>query len=364
MPTFTPGDTVPPTGVIGSSANLNDDALGTDITPAGWPTTGKATAVEVELTVTDAFSADGQVQVGISPPGSLASQVAGLSDAGGTFSGADGSVDQYRSGGTEAFFFDKFGGWRTEYVTHGASGTTSNRIVHTSTESPSGGFDIRAKVRAADWDSGPNGVICTSTTSLGSYYNRMAFDSSGLFFNTVGGPFWRVPLSSLSLTDGEWTWFRISYTGGDGYAYQSTDGSSWSLVDTKTSPGWSTYLTTTLNIGATNENDSGLDGDIAEVIVYDGHGDLIHDLALDAMGDSEERSWVSPVGSVYDNLPTGSRATGETISDTARVRLDFDAPIDMDDWRLIIDAQTGDVTVDEILLEVERASTGWKVGFL
>lgn len=49
MPTFTPGDTVPPTGLISSSPNINDDSLGTDITPVGWPTTGKATAVEVEL---------------------------------------------------------------------------------------------------------------------------------------------------------------------------------------------------------------------------------------------------------------------------------------------------------------------------
>ena len=371
MPTFTPGDTVPPTGLVSSSSAINDDTLGTDITPAGWPTTGKATAVEVELTATSQFTADGQVKVGISPPGTLASQVSGLSDAGGTFSGADGEVAQFRSGGTDAFHFDKFGGWRTDFVTHTSSGATSNRIELTSTETPAAGFDIRAKVRCSDWDDNSNRIICTTATLFGRFGNRLSLDTNSVNFRTWNVPAtgmaseWAVPQSSFSLTDGEWIWLRVTFaSGGDGKFWESTDGETWSLVDTITTPSWNTSLSTSLHVGATNQTNSGFAGDIAELLAFDGNGDLIHDLALDAMETDETRSWSSSVGSAYDYLSSGSRATGETIPATVRVRLDLDAPVAMDDWRLIIDAQTGDVTVDEILLEVERASTGWKVGFL
>lgn len=371
MPTFTPGDTVPPTGLISSSPNINDDSLGTDITPVGWPTTGKVTAVEVELTATTQFTRDGQVQVGISPPGSLVSQVAGLSDAGGTFSLADGFVGGYRSGGTDAFHLDKFGGWRTDYLTFGSSGATSVRVTSTSSATPAGGWDIRAKVRCADWTDNSNRVICSRSTSFGKYYNRLYSTASAIVFGTprgdemyMGVPF-SVPHSAFTiLADGEWLWVRVTFTsGGDARMYESADGVSWSLVGTLTTPDWSDVLTTSLYFGATNQTGSGFDGDIAEVVAYDGSGTLIHDLALDAMDTQNDGSWTS-VASSMSRDPAGNTATGSNVPATVRVRLDLDQPVDMGDWRLIIDAQTGTLTVDEILLELERRHYGWSVGMV
>ena len=46
-----------------------------------------------------------------------------------------------------------------------------------------------------------------------------------------------------------------------------------------------------------------------------------------------------------------------------RARLDFESAVAMDDWRLIVRCDTGEVSVDEILLEM-AGNYGWKVGTL
>ena len=368
--TFNPGTTVPPTGVIGSSAHITDDSLGTDITPAGWPSTGKATAVEVEVTATSIFTRDGQVQVGVSTPGDL-EPISGLSDAGGTFSGHPGQVGGYRTGATEAYHLDKFGGWRTEYATFSATGATENRMEMSSTETPTGGFDIRAKVRCADWTANINRVICTTFTGLGKYRNRLFVSTSQIHFRTTSGdelymgPTFSVPQTSFThLANGEWLWVRVTFAaGGDATMWESADGVTWSPVATLTAPDWSDTLSTGLYVGATNQNNSGFDGDIAEFVAYDAGGALIHDLNLSSMTSNVDRDWSSAVSNIHDNMTVSARAYGATIPATVRVRLDLESPVAMDDWRLIIDAQVGEVTVDEILLEwADAASGGRQIG--
>lgn len=363
--TFNPGTTVPPTGVIGSSAHITDDSLGTDITPAGWPTSGNATAVEIELTATSTLPADGNVQTGVSADGSLDPITGFVSDAGGTWSGWDGTLARFRTGNTDAWYWNKFGGWRTDYLTFSASGATDNRVVSTSTQTPTGGFDIRAKVRATDWD-GLSGarLICSSGLALGVFYNGFWLQDDTVYFQTRDasvpymGPIFSVPMASFTLVDGAWTWLRCSYagSGNDAYMWQSADGTSWTLVATKTTPGWSSDLATTMHLGASNHK-NGMNGDLAEFVAYDAGGALIHDLNLSSMTSNVDRDWSSAVSNIHDNVTVSARAYGAAIPGTKRVRLDLESPVAMDDWRLIIDAQVGEVTVDEILLEWADAAS-------
>ena len=65
----------------------------------------------------------------------------------------------------------------------------------------------------------------------------------------------------------------------------------------------------------------------------------------------------SAVSNIHDNMTVSARAYGATIPETKRVRLDLESPVATDDWRLIIDAQVGEVTVDEILLEWADAAS-------
>ena len=139
MPTsiFTPGSVVPQGAdgcVVYSNSPDLDLTFGTDDTPTGWPSLGcKITAVEVELTVTSQFTANGQVQVVVTLPNALAPLPGAVSDASGTWSGWDGGTGQYRSSTADAYYLDKFGGWVTDYITWGSGGATGTWLTSTST---------------------------------------------------------------------------------------------------------------------------------------------------------------------------------------------------------------------------------------
>jgi hypothetical protein len=73
--TATPGNTVGAANdqpAVYSSSPALDTGFGTDRTPIDWPTTGNVTAVEVDLTAVTDFGGDGDVQVGVATPASLA----------------------------------------------------------------------------------------------------------------------------------------------------------------------------------------------------------------------------------------------------------------------------------------------------
>ena len=62
--TFPLAVAVPPRAVFGVGPTFNDDSLGTDATPVGWPENGRARSVSVTISAVDE-NATGDVIVGI-----------------------------------------------------------------------------------------------------------------------------------------------------------------------------------------------------------------------------------------------------------------------------------------------------------
>ena len=368
MATFTLGDTVPPIGLVSSSSNINGDAIGTDITPTGWPSNGKAKAIEVELTVTTDVEADGQVRLAVSKPGDL-DPITGLTDpAGGTWSDADGVVEDWGGSATiEAFLLDKFGGWRTDYLDGSPAAIAA--IASTSSETPaSGGFDVRVKVRSADWST-QDGYLTYHNAGFGNleftfYLAGGNFQFRQLNVAETASPTYTVAASSFTLTDDEWVWIRVTYNGSTRKMLQSSDGESWITVDSVSFSGWKGTARTSIDVAYGPGSPGAWDGDLAEFLVYDGAGALIHDLDLSTQTSQNDDNWSSSVSTnVRGDANHRPTSVGETIGSTVRARLDFESAVAMDDWRLIVRCDTGEVSVDEILLEM-AGNYGWKVGTL
>lgn len=370
MPTFAPGTAVPTVddaAVYSSSPDL-DTGFGLDDTPAGWPASRKVTAIEVELTVTAEFTADAQVQVAVAAPDTLAPVTGATTDASGVWTGWQGTVAQYRSGTADGYYLDKFGGWRTNYLTFSDSGATSTWLESSSSETPATGLDIRARVRSADWD-GTNGRrICSTGIALGVMHCELSLTASGVFarvLDTAGTSTVSAtaPWSAFTETDGQWLGIRFTLTGTTGTWYQDTSASetldSWTSVHTATFTDANTTAATTIRVGSTNATTSGLNGDLSHWEIRDGGGAIIHRLQLDAMDASADTGWASPHNTV-SRTDGGNTVNGATIPATKRVRIDLDDPFPITDVRLIVDAQTGELTVDEILLEL--FPEGWYRG--
>lgn len=369
---YTPGSVVPQGAddcvVYSNSPDL--DSFGTDDTPAGWPALGcKVTAVEVEMTATDQFTANGQVQVGVFKPDGLDPLDGALSDASGTWSGWDGGVGQYRSSPAESYYLNKFGGWLTDYITWTNSGASVTWLTSTSSVTPGTGVDIRARCRRADWSTGTNlRTICSTSIGLGKRSCALQLTTSDVWITMYNATNTdertaTLPLSSFGEVNGQWIGLRV-VTDGTSTAtfYQDTSADptleTWTLVGTASFGGtvWND-VSGTVRVGSTNSNGSGFDGDISHWEIRDGTGAIIHQLALDAMDASADTGWSSPYNSVSRDA-SGNTCTGATIPATKRVRVDLDTPCPLADFRLIVDAQTGALTVDEILIEAECGGGG------
>lgn len=366
MPTsiFTPGSVVPQGAddcvVYSNSPDL--DGFGTDETPPGWPALScKITAVEVELTVTSQFTANGQVQVVVTPPNALAPLPGAVSDASGTWSGWDGGTGQYRSSTADAYYLNKFGGWLTDYISFASSIATSARIESTSAVTPVPGFDIRFRGRQADVAKGTRSVAIAAadTLSLGQMFGIGLYpvvSGGGVYVRFTGGVGVRVaPWTSVTPpVNNQWASWRATHDGTTLRVYQDPTGdpnlNTWTLA-------WSQAVTASqtvpslINFGATNTL-QGFDGDLSHIQIRDGAGTMVHEFSLDAMDASADTGWSSPYNSVSRDA-SGNTCTGATIPATKRVRVDLDTPCPLADFRLIVDAQTGALTVDEILLEAE-----------
>ncbi|MEZ5350968.1 MAG: hypothetical protein R2714_17485 [Microthrixaceae bacterium] len=289
------------------------------------------------------------------------------------FSLADGEVRGYRSGDTDAFYLDKFGGWRTEYLTFNDTGSATNKLEAAYTGLDVGEMDLRARVRQSDWDSQTAAVIAARWTGggqgswiwdLNGSDMRFRMKSSTVdYLNTVA-------ISTLGLTDGEWAWVRVTWSSADRLRWwTSADGSSWTLKETDTAGGATTIDAGSADLRIGNNQSAGgvtangFGGDIADFEMRNGSGTVIQTLSLDIMDAQADTGWTPETGNAIAR-GTAVTATGDTISATARVRLDLEEPVAMDDWRLIVDAQTGELTVDEIVLELSGQTLGWKVGTL
>lgn len=405
--TFTPGTVVPPTAIYGTSPDLNDDSLGTDDTPTGWPTGAKIAAVEWELTVTDELRGDGAIAVGLTKPGERDQYDGATSQAGGTFSGADGVVEQFGGDPFDLFFLNKWGSWRTDYLTVDAGTDTNNRTTQADTGYPAaildpdptvgqafqatGTIDVRMRCRRSDW---------ASSTNLATVFNLNGNFGLG-FYLPAGGTTYQAtirmersdlwptvsqnnrnmtgPLSDLGLVNGEWTWIRMTYDPSNGVRiWTSTSGTSWTLRATfplasppfnpNDRPG-SGAFGGTFNLGSSdNSPGRGLDGDFSDAEFYV-NDTLRQTLDLSAMTSSTAATWTPAVGGEWDRetqTPNGYYpvATGATEPATIRVRCDLDTPTPASNVRLVVydAASDGEITVDEILIEAECAGGIYRDG--
>lgn len=363
--TFTPGNTVGAShdqpAVYSSSASL-DTGFGTNRTPAGWPATGALIkAVEVELTVTDEFTGDGEVQVGVFLPNDLLALPGATSDASAAFTGWTGEVREYVSGFADAYWLDKFGGWRTDYMSPTSSIATSNTLSVGIIPAFGQDWAIEFEARRTSWaSSNYNTVTGSGATPV------VAATSTGLWIRLAGTYATWAPVISwatLGAVDGQWLKCRITYSTASRLNVYVDNGSGWTLVATPPIDSEVTYTETPTKWGAwyvnvgNGQNASGIgqigwDGDIRSVLIYSA-STLIMDLGLDRMPTSTSYDWATTGGTAswFGLRPTPPRVTGATIPDTKRVRVALDAPCSLEDFRLIVDAQTGALTVDEILLE-------------
>jgi hypothetical protein len=363
--TFDPGTDVPQGSdgaVVYSSGVL--DSFGTVDTPVDWPTTGaKIKAIEVEVTATDEFTADGQIQTVVCQPGNLTAPISGAtSDASGTWSGWDGGVGQYRSSGVDAFYFNKIGGWRTDYLSPTSGAATVNGIsTPDRADLRVGGIDLRARVRLADWDAAASDrrTIAARYSGAGTGSWIWAVTGSEFYFMVHrGSDFEFVGTCAQSLVgvvDGEWADLRVTYDNTNRMRWYDVTGA---LVETDNVTGMTTIhpgsapLWLGNNRNAGGRSAGGLDGDIEWFEMRDASGTLIQTLSVDAMDSSGDTGWTPSVGADWFR-GSGIGVTGASIPATQRVRWVADTPFPADEVRLIVDAQTGVLTVDEILIEAE-----------
>jgi len=367
--TFTPSSVVPQgadDAVVYSSGAL--EAFGTDDTPAGWPTRGRLIAIEVELTVTSQFNSNRLVQVVVARPDTLDPIVGSTSDASGVWSGWQGEIREYRTSGVDGYFLDKFGGWLTDHLSFGpeASIIFGRNRVNVFDHPVDDEFDIEFRVRLADWDAA-NGRTISSTSGTAFLRPLIRCDTDGLHVRVGNNGAARAtcPWGDLDVVDGEWRWLRVSYDPSNELRYwHSDDGTSWTLANTYTLSNEDTTTTTgLLRIGnggdASGVDQAGLDGDLSHYSYANSTG-VVQTLSLDAMTAQSDRTWTPDVGSdlngEWSSGEVTARVKGATIPDTKRLRFEADTAYPITDVRLIVDAQIGELTVDEIQLEyIDRA---------
>ena len=366
--TFTPGSVVPQgddDAVVYSSGAL--EAFGTDDTPAGWPTRGRLIAIEVEVTATSQFNANRQVQLVVAPPATRGGPIVGsTSNASGTWSGWQGEIRRYRVTDVDGYSLDKFGGWLTDHISFNTSAIASNRL--TTPDPTTGGgsdIDIRVRCRRDPWvQAGSDGTIAGQWTggNQGRWQFGITEDDIEVRLGANISQSFLFPLGDFDLTDGEWVWLRFTYNDTDRLTvYDSVDGNTWNQRGTNATTDLTSSLRNTdpqVRVGnqsnAADGGREGFNGDISHFDAYNGTT-LWQTLTLDAMTAQNDLTWTPDVGADWtagwDSAQAADKVNGSTIPDTKRVRFEPDTAYPITDVRLIVDAQIGELTVDEIQLE-------------
>lgn len=366
--TFLFGTTLdqPAPEVLGVGDFFNDDALGTDITPVGWPENAEAIAVEVQLTADAEQTEDGQVYVAVSATDELVPVPEGSTAASGVWSGADGYLEEIGSGGVEAFFFNKFGGWRTEYLTNTTS-ANGRTTISASASHDGASIDVRARIRRADWDSiwdpGRNRVIAARGGVWGLQWLKASeFATPYIEFlyirSDLNAYIERFDIDDLGITDGAWCDIQvladatgIRMFGPAGEAAPSATLGSPSTIRTLASA-------TTTVIGGTGTG-SGFDGDMSLFELRTGSG-LVANWNLQGMDSSDDTSWPNSTGQTVTrntDAAGGADATGAVAASTVTARIDLDDLFAMETWRLILNADV-DTTLDSVYLEYNSVCCG------
>jgi hypothetical protein len=412
------GVEVPPTAVFSADPDAGDythgggtDELGTWYPITGYPSAGvKATAVELQVTADDEQTADGQIAL-------VTSALPGIGEVPGSWSGDSGFNSFFGSGNDAATWrFTKFGTWRTDYVTIEASVASGNLVssdpgtVLTERDvSLTGQFDFYARIRVADWSDEHYGTIVAKRIQaemrrehLPSSEPLVGASSSGahisvLFFSRVRRPSDSVefnlamyaycPVSSLGLTNNAWGWVRSTFDLTNGVRFwSSSDGGSWSVVSTVSVANllerwvgdpsvWTLISLPFVANGTVNYGQGtggagfavGLDGDMSHGgFSADVGGPYTSTLSLDAMESSTAFEWpggLTNTGRYNSGSSNYPEAFGATVPATRRARYEFTEPVDVNDFRVFVDATSpSSVSVDELLLEYEGGWRGHQIG--
>lgn len=405
--TFTPATVLSSGAALYSAQDPTTDGLGTDETPPLWPTSGLVSSAEVEVTVTTAPSADGALVLALLDVTTRYPVAGASTDASGVWSGDPGElVDLFNA---EGWALDKFGGWRTDYLSvDSGTNTTNLQIACPSFPDPWAGFtasarrtalltaslDHRVLCRKASWATattlgtiishgGNNGLFLGIDTS-GNLQIRMRWEDSTPWPGSSGGQatstYTGPSLSSMGLTNGQAYWFRYTSDPSNGiriWTAPQNSPSSWTLqFSTTTNPFGAAGRAASGNyFGAMNLGSSsnlpgrGLNGDILDG-TFSINSVPLATLSLDAMTSASTFTWTDSLGNGWTRRDTGSGSsrvtvTGASIPATRRYRIDFDTPFDPNLWRLVAYRIGGAYTIDEIVLDWEPPVTrGYRgIGF-
>ena len=351
--TFTPGDLIDGTSAPSAMSGGAMDSFAADITPSGWPTTGLVSSVEATLTATAVMSQNREAQIVVANPNPLAIVTGAVLPAAGVWSGAPGITAQYRTSTARGFALDKVGGWLTSYLTF-SNASPSNNTLTALNVAFDGAFDVRFKIRIADWDA-PSIRTVMSTANARTRQPEIHMQPLGLALRLSSSITLYAPWSSLGVTDGQWATFRVAYdtTNRARWWTSTDDGLTWTLAHSDPAtgaPALGSTSTVYLRVGNGQAAAApGMAGDMAWFEYRSGAG-LEQTLSLDVMASASTNPWTPATGAAWTR---GSLVgvTGATIPATITVRNDFETPFDPTTWRLIFDRQSGAYTIDEIVLD-------------
>ena len=346
--------------------------------PAG---STKIAAFDLTITATaDMAGAGSALAVAVSEEASLTPLPPGTNPLSGTWTGGVSPGDgQYRTSTVDARYSDNFSTWLTEYLTHGTSASSTNTVV----QSPSAAFlpselDVRFRIRRASYGSGSafGTIVCTSGVAW-----EVRADGGGnlqAWVRTADAPnaqkLSTIAVGTLGVTAGAWSWGRVTYdqTSHAIRWWSSSDGVSWTLVQTNTFPGSTGIVsafgstTATLRIGngqhASGVYASGFGGDIAFIELRGSVGGaVITDLNLAAMASSLTNPWNSTTA--IANIRGASVTVHGGFVGTETFHFVFDTPTRLDEFRVYVEALHGAVSIDQWCLDY-ITDDGWSVGFL
>lgn len=349
------------------------------------PPAAAAVVSEFDLTVSVSSDMGGNadaIAVAVTKEASLDPLPGTTDDASGTWSGGvNGSQQTFLTSTADGWYSDDFGHWLTDSVSVPTTSAT-NDLVYASGASSNTEFnvaqiDVRIRARHSDWSGESNGVLVArgnSYTALSAVWTwyissgtmfftfRRAGDESN--FSTAS-----VSLATLGVTNGAWSWLRVTVDSANGVRFwTSTDGSSWTVAATvavsghtiTTSSSWSWHVAQ-LNCGNQATSGHGFGGDVAAMQFYAYAGSLIADLNLADQTSSSDTTWTSTTGVHWSH---GSNVTNNgAFVGSVTFHFTFEIPAPFDEFRVIVDCFHGEATIDEWCLDYITGG-GWSVGFL
>lgn len=364
---------------VGPSAPVLGQA---DADLSGAPA-GSVKVSEFDLTVTataDMAGSPPALAVAVSDEASL-NPLPGGNDASGTWTGGiSGALNTYRTSPVDAWYSNNFSTWLTEYLD--IDGTTSassftitqpSSSVYTPTE-----IDIRFRVRRADWSTPYGTRGGTIATAVGNLAWELRANTGSILqfrFRTADASstdkIAAVNVATIGLSNGAWGWGRVTYNQANGVRWwSSSDGASWTNVETDTFVGATTMISGTgfLRIGNGNAASatagSAFGGDIAFLEIRNGvGGSVITDLNLAAMSDSSDLTWDSTTAITNTRTSTIAVIANGGFIGTRTFNFVFDTPTALADFRVYIEALHGAVSVDEWCLTYAPQG-GWRLGRL